>query len=90
MNMNHLNERIQSALDLFLHGCQTWAEILRNQHFLDEVENIKAEFQRISQLSHDEETVVLVETMAIRILSDLDLAMKDLGLDGVKIAGTRH
>jgi len=88
--MNQINERIQSALDLFLHGCQTWAEIVHNQHFLDEVENIKSEFQRISQMPHDEQTVGLVETMAVRILSDLDLAMKDLGLDGVKIAGNRH
>ncbi len=88
--MNHLNERIQSALDLFLHGCQTWAEIVHNQPFLDEVENIKAAFQRISHLSHDEETVGLVETMAVRILSDLDLAMKDIGLNGVKIGETRH
>ena len=88
--MNHLNERIQSALDLFLHGCQTWAEILHNQYFLDEVKNIKAEFQRISRLTHDEETVGLVETMTVRVLSDLDLAMKDLGLNGVKIGETRH
>ena len=88
--MNHLNQRIQSALDLFLHGCQTWAEILHNQHVLDEVENMKAEFQRISQMPHDEQTVGLVETMAVRILSDMDLAMKDLGMDGIKIVGTRH
>ena len=88
--MNNLNERIQSALDLFLHGCRTWAEIVHNQHFLDEVENIKSEFQRISRMPHDKKTVDLIEALAVRILADLDLAMKDLGLEGVKIAGTRH
>jgi hypothetical protein len=88
--MDHLNARIQSALDLFLHGCQTWAEIRHNQHFLNEMENIKAEFQRISRLPQNEETVGVVETMAVHILSDLDLAMKDLGLDGVKISEIRH
>ncbi|MEW5801810.1 MAG: hypothetical protein AB1847_06850 [bacterium] len=88
--MDHLNERIQSALDLFLHGCQTWAEIIHNQTFLDELERIKAEFQRISHLPHEAETVKLIEEMTLRILSDLDLAMKDLGLGGVKMKEALH
>ncbi|MCL6582365.1 MAG: hypothetical protein K6U11_01885 [bacterium] len=89
--MNHLRARIQSALDLFLSGCQIWAEILNRQDFLDELESIKAEFQRISCLPHDEDTVSIIENMTSRILSDLDLAMKDMGLGGLEIGeNVRH
>ncbi|MGA1876219.1 MAG: hypothetical protein ACMUIA_11480 [bacterium] len=88
--MNRLHERMSSALDLFLHGCRIWAEVQCDQHFLDEMESIKAEFQRISHQAHDEETVTLIENMTFRILSDLDLAMKKMGLRGLQIEGTRH
>jgi len=88
--MNRLNERMSSALDLFLHGCRIWAEVRCDQHFLDEMENIRSEFRRISHQAHDEETVALIEKMTFRILSDLDLAMKEMGLRGLQIEGTRH
>jgi hypothetical protein len=88
--MNRLNERMSSALDLFLYGCRIWAEVQCDQHFLDEMERIKAEFRRISHQAHNEETVALIEKMTFRILSDLDLAVKEMGLRGLQIEGTRH
>lgn len=88
--MNSLNERMYSALDLFLNGCRIWAEVQYNQHFLDELGSIKEEFQRISGQVHDEETVNLFEKMALHLLSDLDLAIKDIGLSGLQIEGTKH
>lgn len=89
-NMNHLNERIHSALDLFLHGCRIWAEIQDNQPFLNEMENIREAFRDISSQSHDEETVSLVEKMTVRVLSDMDMAMKDMGFTGIKVNEPRH
>ncbi|MEW6380593.1 MAG: hypothetical protein AB1611_13445 [bacterium] len=88
--MDHLNERIQSALELFLYGCQIWAEIIHHQDFLDELESIKAEFERISYLPHNEETVSTIENMTMRILSDLDLAMRDMGLGGLELDHSRY
>ena len=88
--MNSLNERMNSALDLFLHGCRIWAEVQCNQRFLEQMGNIRAEFQRVSGQEHDEKTVSLVEEMTYRLLSDLDWAIKDIGLEGLQIKGTRH
>ena len=88
--MNNLNERMDSALDLFLQGCRLWAEMQYNPRFLNELESIKAEFQRLSAQEHNEETVSLLEKMVSRILSDLDWAIKDVGLKGLQIEGTRH
>lgn len=88
--MNSLNERMYSALDLFLHGCRIWAEVQCNQRFLDELGSIRAEFQRVSGQAHDEETVSLIEKMTLRLLLDLDWAIKDIGLEGLQIKGTRH
>jgi len=88
--MNSLNERMYSALDLFLHGCRIWAEVQYNQRFLDELGSIKEEFQRISSQAQDEETVNLVEKMALHLLSDLDGAIKDIGLSGLQIEATKH
>ncbi len=88
--MNRLNERLQSALDLFLNGCRIWAEIQSNQNFLDQMGRIKAEFERISKENHDEETVALLETLIFHVLSELDSAIKNAGLKGLNIEGTRH
>ena len=88
--MNNLNERMYSALDLFLTGCRIWAEVQYNQRFLDELGSIKKEFQRVSSQIHDEETVNLVEKMTLHLLSDLDWAIKGIGLTGLQIEGTKH
>ena len=88
--MNNLNERMHSALDLFLQGCRLWAEIQYNQRFLDEIESIKTEFQRVSNQEHNEETISLIEKMVSHLLSDLDLAIKDVGLKGLQLEGTKH
>lgn len=79
-----------SALDLFLNGCRIWAEVQYNKRFLDELGTIKEEFQRISGQVHDEETVNLVEKMTLHLLSDLDWVIKDIGLSGLQIEGTKH
>ena len=81
---------MDSALDLFLHGCRLWAEIQYNRRFLDEIESIKAEFQRVSAQEHNEKTVSLIEKMVLHLLSDLDWAIKDVGMKGLQIEGTRH
>ena len=88
--MDNLNERMNSALDLLLGGCRLWAEVQYNQRFLNELKNIKEEFQRISSQVHDEETVNLVEKMTLHLLSDLDWAIKDIGMSGLQIEGTKH
>ena len=88
--MNRLAERMESALDLFLNACCVWAEFQCNQTFLDDLDKIKAEFKRISHQVDDEDTVGLIENLTAKILLDLDLAIKDLGLEGLAIKGTRH
>ncbi len=88
--MNHLNERVKSALDLFLRGCRHWAEVQNNERFLRESKNIKEEFKRVSRQTFNEETVALIEKMTFRILSELDLTIKNMGLKGLQIEGTRH
>ena len=88
--MSSLSERMYSALDLFLGGCRIWAEVQYDQPFLDEIGSIKEAFQRVSSQAYDEETVSLIEKITLHLLSDLDWAIKDIGMSGLQFEGTKH